>query len=101
MRMVGVNIDVTDRQIAEIQRREIDVRLRKLAANLPGVLFQFKLRVDGTFCFPYASEGITELFGIAPERLQTDASSAFKAIHAEDRSRTNSSMLESARTLGV
>jgi PAS domain S-box-containing protein len=34
LRLVGVNIDVTARHLAEEQRREIDVRLREAAASL-------------------------------------------------------------------
>ena len=34
--------------------------LRKIASLVPGVVYQYLLRPDGTSCFPYASEAIRE-----------------------------------------
>jgi PAS domain S-box-containing protein len=100
-RLVGVNMDVTVHVSAEEQRREIDLRLRTLAANLSGVVYQLRLRADQTLCFPYASDGVRKLFGVAAEDVLEDASRALDAIHTKDRARFDESLRDSARTLGA
>ena len=99
LRMVGTHTDVTSRKQAELAKREIDQRLEKVSAQLPGFLYQHRLFADGTSCLPYASEGIRQVYRVTPEQVREDASVMFKAIHPEDYARVVESIGESARTL--
>ena len=67
----------------EMQQESLD-RMRKLTSRLPGVVFQFRLRQDGTSCMPYASDGLQSLFRVRPEEVMDDASFVFKCIHPDD-----------------
>lgn len=98
-RVVGINIDVTERILAESLRREIDERLQKIAAQLPGVVYQFRLYPDGRLCFPYASEGIRQIYRVSPEEVRLDASPVFAILHPDDLSRVSQSIADSAATL--
>lgn len=86
---------------SEATARELLMRQNKIAANLPGVIYQFLLRKDGTCCFPYASEGMTRFFGIDPKTLKTDGAAVFTLIHPDDRNRVWQSIELSARDLAL
>jgi PAS domain S-box-containing protein len=58
--------------------------LERIAANLPGMIFQFLKRQDGSVCVIYASSGCRELFELEPEVLQTDFQALNKLIHPQD-----------------
>ncbi len=62
--------DVTERVRAEAAQAEAFNRLKKIAGRIPGVVYQFRLRADGTSCFPYASEGMRELFEVDPDEVR-------------------------------
>lgn len=72
-----------------------------LAKQVPGVIYQFRLRADGTSHFPYASKGIRDIYGVTPEQVMDDASRVFEAIHPDDVDRISTSIQASARTLTV
>ncbi|MET0387234.1 MAG: PAS domain-containing protein [Polyangiales bacterium] len=99
-RMVGVNVDITSRHSAEEERRELDLRLRKLTENLPGVLFQLRM-ADGIPSVPYVSSGLQQLLGFTPEELQHNARQLFGRIDPDDAPRVQSAIVESARSLGT
>jgi PAS domain S-box-containing protein len=102
MRMIGVNWDITGRKHAEAALQEqlaLRERLAKIAANVPGIIYSYRLRPDGTVCLPYASPTIEEFFGARAEDLAVDASPLIHQIHPEDRPAVDQSLEESARTL--
>jgi len=72
---------------------------RKLADNLPGMLYQFRLTPDGSISFPFVSEGCRELFDLAPQAIQEDGLRLVALIHPEDLSSFNQSVAHSAQTL--
>jgi len=88
-----------DRYESDMERIELEQRLTKITANLPGVIFKFQLSADGSPSFPYASRGIKGLYGIEPEDAALDASPVFAAIHPEDLTSVIESIMGSARTL--
>ena len=65
-------------------RRELLERLQKIASQVPGVVYQYKLRPDGSSCFPYASEGIRDIYRVTPEQVREDASAVFAVLHPDD-----------------
>ncbi|WP_025674597.1 PAS domain-containing protein [Salinivibrio socompensis] len=74
-------------------------RLTKLAALLPGTLYQFRLFPDGRMVFPYSSPQIESLYGITPEQAAEDAIPAFERIHPGDIEAIRQSIEHSANTL--
>jgi len=76
--------DITEKKRAERCQEEALDRLRKIASRLPGVVYQFRMRPDGSSCMPYASDGLFLLHRVRPEEVIHDASPAFDWIHPDD-----------------
>ncbi len=91
--------DVTERRHVDAARTEASQRLHKIASLVPGMVFQFKLRPDGTSCLPYASDGIRDIYGRTPEQVVDDASAIFSSLHPEDFAMVVDAIYASARTL--
>lgn len=91
--------DITERKQAEEAVLEALTRVDRLAQHVPGMLYQYHLRPDGSSCFPYASSGIKEIYGVLPEQVSHDAQAVFKVIHPEDLQRGIERIQASARSL--
>jgi len=96
---IWILIDVTPRKLAEAMQQEALARLRKIASQVPGVVYQYRLNPDGTSCFPYASDGIRDIYRVSPEEVREDASKVFTILHSEDRDSAAASIQKSAREL--
>lgn len=84
---------------AQAQLREALGRLQKIASRVPGVVYQFRLRADGSSCLPFASEALRELYRLDPEEVREDAAKLFAVCHADDRPALINSIEASARDL--
>ncbi|MDJ1167975.1 PAS domain S-box protein [Roseofilum sp. BLCC_M154] len=91
-------LDVTERVVAEQKLQKLNqdleqevrdrtqklqatqARLQRLADNLPGLIFQFRMEADGTPSFPYVSEGCRDLYGLDPENFIQ----SFYLVHPTD-----------------
>ncbi|MEG4493385.1 PAS domain S-box protein [Microcoleus sp. D3_18_C4] len=91
--------DITDRVEAETALRQSEARFQKLAANVPGMIYQFQLAADGTMSFPYVSSGCRELWELEPDVLQNSAIPAIEMIHPDDAPSFQESVAISAKTL--
>ena len=91
--------DITDRKRLEEAREEAVTRLQKIASRVPGVVYQYRLRPDGSACYPFASEGIREIYRVSPEDVREDASKVLAVLHPEDYGATVASIQKSARDL--
>ena len=86
-------------KLLEESREEALTRLQMIATRVPGLVFQFRLRPDGTACLPYASEAIRDIYRIAPEDVRQDASPLFAVVHPDDLPGVLESIRTSARNL--
>jgi PAS domain S-box-containing protein len=99
LRVLGTNSDLTERKQAEAAREQAASLLRKITNRLPGMVYQYRLRADGSACFPYASEGIQEIYRVSAEEVVNDASSVLSIIHPDDYDSVVASIQASAQTL--
>jgi len=76
--------DITQRRRAEEELNERDQRFKKLSSHVPGMIYQFKRRSDGTYCVPFTTDAIREVFGCTPEAVREDYSPITRVILAED-----------------
>jgi len=97
--MFGTHADISARKESEAVQFESLERLRKIAASVPGVIYQYRLRPDGSSCFPYASEAIRDIYRVSPEEVAKDASRVFSVLHPEDLALVSATIQESALTL--
>ncbi|HLP01864.1 MAG TPA: PAS domain-containing protein, partial [Opitutaceae bacterium] len=99
VRVFGTVQDISALHEAEARQREAAQRLEKIASQVPGMVFQFVLRPDGTVTMPYASAGTTSLLGVAPEQLVNDARPVLDAIEPADIEMVRASIRDSAAQL--
>ncbi|MGB7708739.1 MAG: PAS domain-containing protein [Microcoleus sp.] len=124
-RHLSIMRDITERKRAEIKVQELtrqleqtqaqlreaglepvspatpteDHRLKQIASHIPGIIYQFRMRPDGTSHFPYSSERLREISGVSPEEVREDAAKIFSVIHPDDLDRVSQSILDSAEHL--
>ncbi|MGM0616292.1 MAG: PhnD/SsuA/transferrin family substrate-binding protein [Pseudomonadota bacterium] len=97
--MAGTHSDITARKEAEAQAQAAMEQTRQHAALLPGMLYQFWQHPDGRCAFPYASQGIEEIYGFTPEAVREDARQVFAVIDSADIQRIADSIQRSAEQL--
>ncbi|MCB0354915.1 MAG: PAS domain-containing protein, partial [Bdellovibrionales bacterium] len=92
VRMVGVHIDISARRNAENALRARDQQTSQLFQNVPGMIYQYRERVDGSCHVPFTTPGISEIFGCSPDDVREDSAHLFDRIHTEDVERVKGSV---------
>lgn len=80
-------------------QQHIITQLAKVAANLPGIIFQFLQQQDGSVCVRYISSGCRELCELEPEFIQTDLELLYELIHPQDLSAFRESIAVASEAL--
>ena len=93
--------DITDLKRVEQALNSMRQQREELASHVPGMLYQYRLRPDGSSHFPYASARIREIYGVAPQDVVEDATPVFAALHPEDRDRVHETIQASGRSLAL
>ncbi len=75
--LIGMGIDVTQQKAAEKEREELLTRFEKLSDNIPGFIYEYCLRKDGSSYFPFTSKGIKDIYGLSPEDVREDSTRYF------------------------
>ncbi|WP_404420631.1 PAS domain S-box protein [Nibricoccus sp. IMCC34717] len=97
---LGIASSLVEQKRAERERAEFAARLKKLGDQVPGVIYQYRLRPDGSSCFPFASEGIRAIYGVSPTDVADDASAVIAGLHPDDKDAVIESITRSASNLG-
>ena len=93
------NADLAAQRLLRDALAEREQRLARIAAQVPGMVCQFIRRLDGSSCFPYASEGMQQIYGLTPESVREDASAALALGHPDDLPRVMQAIEASAEGL--
>ncbi|GAP94863.1 PAS domain-containing sensor histidine kinase [Leptolyngbya sp. NIES-2104] len=91
--------DISDRKYAEHALRQSESRFQKLAANVPGMLYQFRLTPDGIASFPFVSAFAQELWELEPQVIYENGNLPSDQVHPDDRESFEASIRNSAETL--
>ncbi|MGA8863124.1 MAG: EAL domain-containing protein [Gallionella sp.] len=83
----------------EAQKQEALSRLQQIASQVPGIVFQFRLRDDGSSCVPYANETIRDIYRVSPDEVRDDAAPIFAPVHPDDLPTHLASIEASAKNL--
>ena len=86
---------ISHRQTADALKQS-QLRLEQITANVPGMIFQFLQRLDGSRSVLYASSGCRELYELEPEAIQADFQVLSNLIHPDDRQAYERSVANSA-----
>ena len=98
LRLLGVSWDITSEVEQELARKASDERLQRIADLVPGMVYQFKRDAEGHYSFPYASDGIRDIYGFTAEELRLSAAALADRIHPDDFHAVLRSMRISAET---
>ncbi|MBK6265751.1 PAS domain S-box protein [Marivirga sp. S37H4] len=82
------------------ERKVIELRLKNISNNVPGVLFQYHLRPDGSDELNFVSEGSKEVWGFTPEECIADIDNVWGGIkQGGEVEMVRQSIMESAKNL--
>jgi PAS domain S-box-containing protein len=98
-RVIATGRDITERKEAEERIKTQEKFLRTINNQLPGVTYQMKRHPDGSFSFPYMSEGLDELCALASETAMENADKLFEMVHPDDFEALMENINESADQL--
>ena len=91
--------EVEFRKRTEQALRESKARLQKLAVNIPGVIYQFMKKPDGSFKFEYISYACRDIYELESEEILKNSDLCFDQNHPDDRQYLVEKIAASARTL--
>ncbi len=80
LRLQGISTDLTEYR--QIQQKKL--QFEKLAANIPGVIYQYVLNPDGKSRYSYISPRACELYELTPEEIQADVTVIWDKVHPDD-----------------
>ena len=105
---IAVVNDITARKQAEdalqitlLELQASHDHLVKLSHNVPGVIYQYQLFPDGSACFPFASEGIWDVYEVTSEQACENADAVMARLHPDDSEAVTAAIHESTRSLQV
>jgi PAS domain S-box-containing protein len=78
------NKDITARKEVEASLQQSEARFHQLASHVPGGIYQYLHRRDGSFSFPYVSESCRNILEVEPDAMMADPSLAFSRLHPDD-----------------
>jgi len=101
LRMVGTHMDITARKHAEAARQALEAQLHKLVAQVPGMVYQYRLHPDGRSTFPYISPALQDIYQMQPADVAEDASRVLDRVHPGDLEHLLASVQRSADQLST
>jgi diguanylate cyclase (GGDEF)-like protein/PAS domain S-box-containing protein len=96
---VVISRDITKGKQAEALRQDALDRFRQLTELVPGVVYQFRLRPDGSACMPYVSGAFKNMFHVNSEEVREDATKALMRAHPDDVDSLMASIQTSAKDM--
>src|SRR5690349_1360707 len=90
---------ITPCQQTEAALRQSEARFQRIAASVPGVIYQFLWHLDGSVACPFISPMCREIFEVEAVEVEADASVLTLMIHPQDVEHFNHSMALSIETL--
>ena len=76
-----------------------EARFQKLADNVPGLIYQIRIKADGSASVPYVSSGCQTLYEVSAEDLKSGKYSLRDFEHPDDQAEAFRAVVESAQNL--
>ena len=84
--IVGTIRDFTEYRRQQRALEQSEARFQKLVANLPGVIYQFRMSATGEMSFPYVSSGSRTMYELEAEAIEQNARTSFSAAFTQTTS---------------
>jgi len=91
--------DITEMKRYEESLKERDIRLKKFGTQVPGMLYQYVMRPDGTSFLPFTTDGIKAIFGCSPDDVKDNIKPILDVVFPEDQQRFMASIEDSAKRM--
>lgn len=99
LRMIGTTTDITSmRSLADQLQQSVDL-ITSLTNEVPGLVYQYRMLPDGQAFFPYASEGLKDIYELTPEQVASEVTLVHQVIHPDDLENYCASLNTSADSL--
>ena len=96
---IGSCTDITDMRSAQDQLQTSHELFSNLSRQVPGMVYQFRIFADGHSSFPFATDGIREIYELTPAQVYEDGAAVFSILHPDDYDKMVATIQESANTL--
>ena len=97
--LVGTIRDVTEYKCQQAAFEQSEARFKKMASNVPGMIYQFRIDSDSKKYFTYVSSGSKNLYQLEPKEIEERVEVAYETIHPDDFTGFEQSIELSATTL--
>ena len=84
LRMIGTTTDISATRALAERLRDTAELLTHLTDEVPGLVFQYQLTLDGRTSFTYASAGIHDIYEVTPAQIAEDSEVIHRLIHPDD-----------------
>ncbi len=91
--------DITEQKQAQEQLRSSEERFQNIVANVPGMVYQFARHLDGSFTWPFVSDGCRGMFQVEPESIKSNPNLPMDMIHPDDQAEFKRSMMAAKEAL--
>jgi PAS domain S-box-containing protein len=81
LRLIGTHTNVTQRKLIALSLEQSEKQFRSLSENIPGVVYEYIFRPDGTHGYKFISPVIEKIFGISAKEFAESG----KYIHPYDQ----------------
>ncbi|MEM6511418.1 MAG: PAS domain-containing protein [Pseudomonadota bacterium] len=98
-RMVGSVEDIREQIATRQALNETETRFQQLAENIPGAIFRYMLRQDGSHEIEYMSPGCLGIWEVDAATIEGDPAALWAMIIDEDIESVQESVAQSAETL--
>lgn len=97
--ILWIVVDITERVKAQEELNMQYEKLEQLTQNVPGLVFQYKVKKDGVAYFTYVSDAIQDVFELSKDEILNDPQTVFDLIHPDDLQMVMDSINKSISTL--
>lgn len=95
----GITRDISSQREAEEVLKKKDATISRLSEQVPGFFYMFHYLSEGKACFPYASNGIRDIYELEPEDVKDTIEPVIARIHKDDIDRVIQSIQNSSKNL--
>ena len=98
-RCLAIIKDITESKEAEFALKEAQDRFRRMTENVPGMIYRWAIRADGSREFIYVSSKVRDFFELEPEVVRENEALIWQRIHPDDLADLDADIAENTTSL--